>query len=146
MIENNTEVEALNGLLSWELSAAETYSHAIDLFCRQAVKPILDDVRADHLENARGLRAQVELLGGPPATNSEAWAVFLASVKDNARLFGERSALVALLQGEETGRAAYEQALQRDGLPADGKELIRSILMPRLQRHISTLRELTATR
>lgn len=145
-MEIKTDIEVCNELLSWELSAVETYSQAIDFFHHAAVRPILEEVRTDHAANADRLRGYVKKLGGLPASSRKAWTAFVENVQGNGRLFGERSALAALLEGEEWGEAEYAEALRRDFVVGDGRDLIREVLLPRLQRHVSTLRGLTATR
>ncbi len=144
--DHHDSITVLNNLLRGELSAVETYTQAIDRFRREAVAPILEGMRGDHLDSASRLREAVAGLGGEPSESSGAWGLFVKSIEGTAKLFGENSALAALLQGEQVGQISYEQALEQNGLQAPQKDLIQVSLLPRQNRHVSTLRGLTATR
>jgi hypothetical protein len=54
-------------------------------------------------------------------------------------VFGDKTALKALNQGEEHGVSEYKEALQDKNLSPDVKRIIKSTLLPRQEEHVKTL-------
>jgi hypothetical protein len=79
-------------------------------------------------------------MGGEPVNDSGIWGVWARTVESVAKLAGETVALKALQEGEEHGEKEYEAALENDDVMPSCKDAIRSELLPRQRRHISTLR------
>ena len=69
-------IEVLDSLLRGELSAIETYSHAIHKFPGSPAHAELEAMRDDHLESVETLRELITDLGGDPSTTSGAWGGF----------------------------------------------------------------------
>ncbi len=139
-------IEVCNSLLRGELSAVETYSQTIKKFEGDPAVGTLRQIRDEHQSSADLLRANVIEMGGTPSTDSGAWGAFAKASQGVAKLFGESSALKGLQQGEDHGREEYEDALDDDDVLPGCKELIRTELLPRTQRHIATLKSLAKTR
>ena len=137
-------IEVLDSLLRGELSAVETYSHAIHRFPDSPAHAELLGMRTDHLESVKILRELISELGGNPSTQSGAWGGFAKTVESAAALFGDSSAMSALKQGEDHGISEYEEALADKGLDPEVKAVIREQLLPPLSGHIMNLVDLTS--
>ncbi|PTX97527.1 hypothetical protein DB346_21280 [Verrucomicrobia bacterium LW23] len=135
-------IDACNSLLRGELSAIETYSMAIHTYVGEPEALALEKIRSEHIESANLLRQNVKAMGGEPDHNSGAWGTFAKTVQSTANMLGERTAINVLLQGEEHGRNSYNAALENDDVMPECKELISSILLPRILRHIAVLETL----
>lgn len=140
----DTCIEICNDLLRGEISACETYDQAIEKFSDHPAAIALERMRDEHRDSAMKLRANVESMGGRPATDSGAWGVFAKTVEGTAKLFGESSAVAALRQGEEHGIDEYVSALESPDMLAECKTLISTQLLPRLRTHVEALNALPA--
>ena len=100
---------------------------------------------AGHQASVDLLTGHVISMGGTPDTDSGAWGKFATAVQGAANLLGENSALVSLMQGEEHGKSTYQDALADDKLGDPVKEMIQGQLLPRVNRHISEIENLTQT-
>ena len=137
--------DACNSLLRGELSAIETYQQALEKFRGDTAEGALQQILAEHGENARLIREHIlSMDGGEPATDSGAWGAFAKAVEGTAKLFGESAALKALQEGEEHGINEYEDALESDDVMEEMKDLIRARFIPVLTRHIRQLEALRA--
>ena len=143
MQTSDHSIEGLDALLRGEISAIETYSHAIHKFPGSTAESDLQDMRSDHLDSVETLRELITDLGGNPSTDSGPWGGFAKTVENVAALFGDSSAMAALQQGEEHGVSEYEEALEDKSIDAEIKEVIRDELLPPLREHIATLQSLT---
>ncbi|HSI87279.1 MAG: DUF2383 domain-containing protein [Candidatus Methylacidiphilales bacterium] len=135
-------IDACNSLLRGELSAIETYSMAIHTYVGEPEAITLEKIRSEHIESANLLRQNVKAMGGEPDHNSGAWGAFAKTVQGTANMLGERTAIQVLLQGEEHGRNAYNAALENEDVMAECKDMISSILLPRIHHHIAALETL----
>jgi uncharacterized protein (TIGR02284 family) len=132
--------ETLNSLLRGELSAVETYDQALKKVVNEPgahalTADTLSTVRRDHTEAVSVLREHVIRYGGRPTDGSGPWGAFARFIQGTAKIFGDKSALKALKEGEEHGLKDYNDALEKRDLPSECIELIRSLL-PRQQEHI----------
>lgn len=141
VVTTTQTVDQLNHLLRGELSAVETYEQSLPKFEEfPAAAQELRRIRDDHREAAQVLREHVTKFGGTPSDGSGRWGDFAQVVTGAAKLIGPDTTLAALKRGEESGRSAYQEALDaREGLPAECQELIRTRLMPQSQEHIANL-------
>jgi uncharacterized protein (TIGR02284 family) len=144
MNETTTEhcIDVCNRLLRGERSAVETYNQAIERFTDSPARPELERIRTEHHEAVNRLIQSVREMGGTPDESSGSWGVFARGVQGAANLFGAGSAVSNLQNGEEHGRSDYEDALQDEDVMPEHKAMIRDELLPRIQRHISTLERL----
>jgi len=140
-------VDGLNRCLRSELSAIETYRQALDRdrneYGTRTEFQRLSEILREHEDSAGRLRDTVRRLGGEPSTDSGAWGTWSKMVMGAAKLFGEKSALKALKEGEESGRDEYERFQHHCNPPTEFFDLT-SELMARQGRHIRELDSLMA--
>ncbi len=144
MSDSQSCIQACNKLLRGELSAIETYQQALEKFSGAPEEPLLSKILDDHQKNADALRDHLSEMGGVPDNDSGAWGIFAKAVEGAAKLLGESTALAALKEGEEHGIYEYEDALSSKDVMDEMKTTIRGTLLPRLQKHITTLEGLPA--
>jgi uncharacterized protein (TIGR02284 family) len=139
--------DEMNKLLRSELSAVETYQQALDKerqkFGHEAEFQQLNAILSEHQQAASQLRTQIQQLGGTPVQDSGAWGTWSKIVMGTAKLMGDKAALKALKEGEESGLKEYQEALQDTTTPSEVKTLLNS-LVPKQQAHIQTLDGLMA--
>jgi len=134
--ETGKAAEALNSLLRGEISAVETYNQALEKVGNEPGAEQLNTVRRDHSEAVSVLRDHVIRYGGRPADGSGVWGAFARFLQGTAKIFGDKSALKALKEGEEHGLKDYNDVLKSRDLPAECITLIREMLLPKQQKHI----------
>jgi hypothetical protein len=137
-------IDISNSLLRGELSAVETYTQALGKFHREPERSILLAIRADHQDSVGRLRAIVDDMGVQPDNNSGVWGQFAKAVEGFAKVFGATTTLMALEAGELSGIDDYLAALDDPEVMDDIKQEIREVLMPRLERHLDSLRKVRA--
>jgi hypothetical protein len=142
---NDHCIDTCNSLLRGELSAVETYSQAIDTYAGTSVVEKLRGIRAEHVNSAALLSANVREMGGEPEKDSGVWGIFAVAVQGTADLFGENSALASLRKGEQIGRDDYQDALADADVMPDCKRLISEELLPAVNRHIAVLESFEKT-
>jgi len=135
-------IDVCNSLLRGELSAVETYTQAIEKYPTDPKVSELQSIRREHVEASAILTKNVRSMGGIPDTDSGAWGVFAKAVQGTANFFGTGSAVESLLQGEESGRHDYENALSDDKVMMECKVMIREELLPKVRQHIARLEQL----
>lgn len=137
----------LNACLRSELSAIDTYRQALEKHRQQyGQEPQfqqLSRMLGEHEEAASTLRSLISQHGGTPSTDSGAWGTWSKTVMGAAKLFGDKAALKALKEGEESGLKEYESVAQDSGTSTDVKSTV-SGLMARQQAHIRVLDSLIA--
>lgn len=133
-------VDQLNRMLRDELAALETYDQALGTFDKYpAALAELKRIRDDHREAVRALREHIAGHGGTPSETSGAWGALAAALTEAAKVIGPDTTLVDLKRGEERDLNDYKNALKKDWLPADCRDLIRSTLLPRCGEHVASL-------
>ena len=132
-------VGQLNSLLRGEISAVQTYDQGIrelaDEHGREAAE--LRRIAQEHGEHAQELRARVRALGGEPDDSAGTWGGLVQAVEGASRLFGGKSALKTLREGEEHGLRDYRDALSE--LDAESRRLVQDVLLPAQLLHIQAL-------
>lgn len=140
------ESDTVNRLLRNELSSVETYRQALDRFRQDfghvAAFQELDTLYRDHEDAVRILETQVEQLGGVPVPDSGVWGSWAKLVMGSAELLGEKAALKALREGEESGAKDYREAAQEADVSSEVKSLIENNLVRRAQAHVQVLEDL----
>jgi uncharacterized protein (TIGR02284 family) len=139
MRDTEKATDTLNSLLRGEISAVETYRQALEKVAGQPGAQQLSEVHRDHAEAASVLREHVTRYGGDPADDSGIWGTFARAVEATAKVFGDKSALKALKEGEEHGLKDYQDALKEENLPSECVALIRDRLLPKQQRHLAVI-------
>jgi uncharacterized protein (TIGR02284 family) len=138
-------LDEMNKLLRSELSAVETYKQALEReqqkFGQETELQRLNAILSEHQQAASQLRTQIQQLGGTPVQDSGAWGTWSKIVMGAATLLGNKAALKALKEGEESGFKDYQEVLQDPDTPLEVKPVINNLLA-RQQAHIQTLDEL----
>jgi hypothetical protein len=142
------EVNDLNSCLRGELAAVETYRQALDKHRAQySADPKfqqLAQILRDHEEAASRLRGLIQQHGGTATDDSGAWGAWANTVMGAARLFGDRTALKALKEGEESGGQQYQRLLDDTGVRTDVHGVI-TMLLQRSQHHVQQLDQMMDT-
>lgn len=146
--ENSMDFDDLNKCLKSELSAIETYHQALEKHRNQHAHDAkfqqLAQMLEDHRDAASQLRTFIQQNGGRPSDDSGAWGTWSKTVMGAAKLLGDKAALKALKEGEESGLKEYQSAARDSAASADMKT-ITSPLMARQQEHIRQLDRLIET-
>lgn len=138
--QNNYEIaKTLNELIRGERSAVETYQQAFEKVKDDPRTADLQAVVSDHQQAIRLLSAKVQACGEKASTDSGTWGTWAQVIMGTAKLFGDRSAVTALMQGEEHGLQQYRDALKGETLDASSKSIIQNQLLPQQKAHIDTL-------
>ncbi|MGH8592350.1 MAG: DUF2383 domain-containing protein, partial [Gammaproteobacteria bacterium] len=107
--DQESRADSLNQLLENELSSVETYQQALDKFRPEGDHETLGTYRQlkaihqDHQDAVSKLKTQVQQAGGTPTEDSGAWGAWAKIIMGSAKLLGDKTALGALKQGEESG-------------------------------------------
>jgi len=105
------DVDELDQLLRGELSAIDTYRQALDRnrdqYGGDARFAELEQMLRDHEQAAAQLRNMIRSMGGTELDDSGAWGTWANTVMGTAKLFGDKAALKALKEGEESGIKDY---------------------------------------
>jgi len=137
-------IDVSNSLLRGELSAVETYTQALGKFRREPERSLLMSIRADHQDSVNRLRRHIDDMGVQPDESSGVWGQFAKAVEGFAKVFGETTTLMALEAGELSGVDDYMVALDDPEIMDEIKQEIRDVLLPRLERHLDSLRRVRA--
>ncbi|HEX6794901.1 MAG TPA: DUF2382 domain-containing protein [Casimicrobiaceae bacterium] len=145
---DGVDVDDLNRLLRDELSAIETYRQALDKnrgqYGQDARFQQLAAMLRDHEQAATQLRGMIGQLGGTPSDDSGAWGTWANTVMGTAKLFGDKSALKSLKEGEQSGIEDYEQLLQDNDVSSTVRNSLTSICSKEKE-HVRTLDRLIET-
>lgn len=133
-------------LVQDELSAVETYLQALEKVEDEPEAGELRRLEADHEDAVMLLRDSAAELGERPPDSTGAWGAWKRAVEGTARLLGNRPAIRALREGEETTVRDYEGALREEALPNPLRELIAARLLPRARGRLPVLDSLLAGR
>jgi Domain of unknown function (DUF2383). len=126
------DVNCLNVFLKNELSAVETYQQCINKVDDEKIAPSLADLQNSHERRAQLLRQKIVELGGTPVDSSGMWGSFAKMVEGGAGLFGDRSAIAALEEGEDRGRDNYIE--KSDDLSPELQRFVNAELLPEQRR------------
>jgi rubrerythrin len=125
-------VDTLNKCLRDELSAVETYRQALDKmrgsYGEDPRFQQLSRMLQDHQQAASRVGALIEQMGGTRTSDSGAWGAWSKTVMGTAKLFGDKAALKALKEGEESGLKDYRDAIDDTSTPADVKTALNTIV------------------
>lgn len=136
-------IQACNKLLRGELSAIETYTHALGKCEEQVMVRTLGQIREDHEQNANILRFHLSSLGAVPASGSGTWGAFANTVEGAAALLSDYAAIAALIGGEKHGIREYESVLENPHVKEEIKVRLRDENLPRLRDHVISLEVIT---
>jgi bacterioferritin (cytochrome b1) len=142
-------VDDLNELLRDELAAIETYRHAIDMNRKAHGQDPrfekLTDMLHDHEQAASRLRDLVQRMGGTAAHGAGTWGAWANGVLGAASLLGEKAALKALREGEESGVRDYREFLhEATAVMSPGIVEVCALNLSREEEHVRQLERLIA--
>lgn len=141
---NTDTVDSLNSLLRGEISACETYRMAIEKIGDDAsLRTTLSECLSSHESRVQLLRERIVQLGGTAAEGSGPWGAFAKLVEGGAKLFGDKSAIAALEEGEDHGLKDYREELKK--LDGTARGFVESQLFPAQERTHRTLSSLKKT-
>jgi bacterioferritin (cytochrome b1) len=139
-VERKDVIDDLNKLLRDEVAATETYRQALDKMRKDYGQDSrfqeLARMLQDHEQAAAQLRAHIRQLGGAESQGSGAWGTWSNTVMGAARLLGDKAALKALKEGEESGLKDYRAVI--DKAPPEMTDTI-STIVAREQEHVRQL-------
>lgn len=125
--DHTKAIGLLNGLLTGELSAVETYERLIAEFGSES--PIeLDECLRSHQLRVQALKVRILDLRGTPGTGGGIWSTFVALFEGGAALFGRKTAFCALAEGEHLGVDEYRDCLE--DLDSESRHLLTTRLIP----------------
>lgn len=130
--DRSDDVKCLNSFLQNELSAVETYNQCIKKVDDAQIATGLADLQNSHQRRVQLLRQKIQELGGNPKDSSGMWGSFAKVVEGGAGLFGDRSAISALEEGEDRGRDEYVE--KSDDLSPELQRFVNSELLPEQRR------------
>jgi len=125
--------DRLNSFLRGEISAIETHKMAIEKLSKASYVAILRDNLVSHEVRARSIREEIIKHGGTPDEGSGLWGTFAKLVEGGAALFGDKSAIAALEEGEDKGRDMYIREIA-DAEPYE-RPFIQKLLDKQLKSH-----------
>jgi len=125
-------VDVLNSFLRGEISAVETYRQALEKVTESNLHAPLKECMQSHSQRVTTLTEQIRALGGQPSTSSGAWGAFAKAVEGGAKVFGAKTAIAALEEGEDHGRSDYRKDI--DKLDTASKQLVQTRVIPEQER------------
>jgi Domain of unknown function (DUF2383) len=141
------DTDRMNRCLRSELSAVETYTQALERERSTSEQETdfqqLASILNDHQQAASQIEAEIQRMGGTPVRDSGAWGTWSKLVMGTAKLLGDKAALKALKEGEESGLKEYQDVVADVGAPREAMSLCDS-LIAKQQAHIRTLDNLMA--
>lgn len=126
------DVKCLNLFLKNELSAVETYQQCIKKLDDEKIASGLADLQNSHQRRVQLLRQKIAELGGDPVDSSGLWGSFAKMVEGSATVFGDKSAIAALEEGEDRGRDNYID--KSDELSPEVQRFVNAELLPEQRR------------
>ena len=128
---NKSDVERLNAMLRGERAAVETYGKCIEKLATSSRVAQLTSLKASHAGRVGKLTGKVVELGGRADMTSGAWGSFAKLFEGSAAVFGEKSAIGALEEGEDHGKKDYADL---DGLSEGARRFVQIELVPEQRR------------
>ena len=126
------ETDDLNSCLRGELAAIETYRQALENsrsdYGNDPKFQQLEKMLRNHEQAATQLQSLVRQNGGEPDTDSGAWGAWANTVMGASSLFGDKAALKALKEGEESGIKQYRSLIDSTDTPADVRDVAMKLM------------------
>lgn len=126
--EKSPTLDRLGDFMKNELSAVETYDLALKSIRDPEFSASLRNLRDSHDKRVGLIRDKIMAWGGDPPKSSGAWGTFAKVVQRGADLFGDRTAIAALEEGEDRGIKMYEKDL--DELDPATRDFVTMELLP----------------
>ena len=129
----NESIKRLNSFLRGEISAVETYRQALEKVEYNSIaRTALKMCQQSHADRILKLRDRIVELGGEPDSSSGVWGVFAKSVEGSAKVFGEKTAIAALEEGEDHGLRDYRSDVEK--LDARERVFVETQILPAQER------------
>lgn len=139
-MKTNHCIDVCNRLLRGEQSAVAAYAQAtVALKDTPEAVAKLKEILQEHRDAVLTLTENVRSMGGESSPDSGAWGAFATTVQGAANALGHEASIASLKTGEKAGKLDYETALKDDEVMPECKEMIRSNLLPAVERHIQAL-------
>ena len=126
------DTDELNSSLRGELAAIETYRQALEKSRSEHGNDPkfqqLEKMLRNHEQAATQLQSLIQQNGGEPDTDSGAWGTWANTVMGASRLLGDRAALKALKEGEESGIKQYRSLIDDNDTPADVRDVAMKLM------------------
>lgn len=126
------DTDDLNSCLRGELAAVETYRQALDKgrseYANDPKFQQLEKMLRNHEQAATQLQSLIRQHGGEPDTDSGAWGTWANTVMGASKLLGDRAALKALKEGEESGVKQYRGLIDDTDTPADVRDAAMKLM------------------
>lgn len=126
------DTDDLNSCLRGELAAIETYRQALEKsrseYGTDPKFEQLEKMMRNHEQGATLLQSLVRQKGGEPDTDSGAWGTWANTVMGASRLLGDKAALKALKEGEESGIKQYRSLIDSSDTPADVRDVAMKLM------------------
>lgn len=131
-VDPQQDIKQLNSFLQDELSAVETYDQCIRKVDDARIASNLTDLQLSHQKRVELLSQKIQELGGEPEQSSGVWGSISKMVEGGAKLFGDKTAISALEQGEDRGRTNYREKV--DNLSPQAQSFIALSILPEHER------------
>lgn len=132
----------LDDLIRGEMAAVKSYTTVLGSIKDKKEKKQLEKIRADHENAVEKLKTFASADVKEDTETSGAWGAFASAWTGGAKLFGNKTALKALTQGEEHGITEYNEALADERIQPELKEMIKTQFLPKQQEHLKTIKKL----
>lgn len=137
---NSMSPSQMDDLIRGEMSAVKTYSQVLEKVTDKNEKAKLEMIRRNHENAVSKLKQYATEEVKEDTEGTGAWGAFTKAWKGGAKLFGNKTALRALSQGEEHGLKEYREALEDKNINADLKTTIKTELLPKQEQHLKTIK------
>jgi rubrerythrin len=131
-VDTEQTVDVLNSFLRGEQAAVETYRQALEKVKDAPYRTPLEECLRSHTERVRALTERIVRLGGKPSQGSGPWGAFAKLVEGAAKVFGYKSAIAALEEGEDHGLRDYRQDL--DSLDIETRTWFDALILSEQER------------
>lgn len=129
----------LDDLIRGEMAAVKTYDQVIEKTSDEKEREKLVSIRDDHKNAVEKLKGFANRDVKEDTTSAGAWGAFTKAWTGSAKLFGNKTALKALSQGEEHGISEYKEALEDDSIKPELKQMIKTQFIPKQEEHLKTI-------
>ena len=137
---NSMSPSQMDDLIRGEMSAVKTYSQVLEKVTDKNEKAKLEMIRRNHENAVSKLKQYATEEVKEDTEGTGAWGAFTKAWTGGAKLFGNKTALKALSQGEEHGLKEYREALEDKNINTDLKTTIKTELLPKQEQHLKTIK------
>lgn len=136
--------EDINEILRGERAATHAYEQVLSLIEKPVMQQRLTEIKAEHVRAQEFWKKQIDAQEMVPDLGPSVWGGFVGTYVEFKKMFGVKSALKGLLEGERHGENLYKKMLDRSSMNRNQKNKIIEIFIPRQRRHINHLKAFIA--